>query len=415
MSLNIQNDILWAIEAGIARSYSELNRFLRAYASHEIASEVNKLIDAHRVVMSPDGFEIVGEDTTDQAESIGSQNRIEQPESLESKTISDSSFLVTDRNKSIVPAQDKVDRASGESEVTQNPDNVTVSSQTQPNQKESDASALSEEMTLLSQSKGALKTMTPLAFLEFPSHIMSSLTSKGIECLYQLVEKLPSLDKSFGIVRLSQVIEKLNNLSGEPPLNLSRDQIDTLKILSGSSLFYFDIFGVLVSDMPKGISAAQIRANLMDGTYNTSMIGSFSYAEYASGFSNISFEAVKKINETMKSRGYPVNGDAFNIYALPLVEESFKAGEFNDVPTASHDAIQLLIDLPTTKKACFGTLRDDFLALLAKADGLGSSERIKVNRDDAFIEAATMLSFLIQECRFDMNALTLQCLPSRER
>lgn len=435
----LTEDIVWAVQQSIAKSYSELHAALRVYSATSIAASVNELLDRGALRLGSEGFEIpsaqeqceVREAYSTQVEtaessevpvtecieakSTGGSAEAQQPETPfpdahEGSNAKPASLVRHDADERSASIDDRESEKKSESivqaEEEKGIDQIPIAEEEEEEEEE-------EERTLLGESKGSIMTFTQISFLEFPAHIERDLENQGIEAVYQLIQKLSKLTDVLGKDRLAHVLKRLSELSGVPPVNLSEDDRRQLCILSGSSLFYFDWFGVLCSNLSPELDEHEIRERLEDASYNAAYNEPFSFAEFRSVYQETSIAAEQKLFDSFNRKGYPVNGDAFHILMLPSVEEMVDEGAYEDPNELAHDFLKELTGRKTSDNACFGTLRDTFLSLQKRTDGFGSSERIPVVGDECFIRAARRLAELEPCCSFDEDELTLQCLPGR--
>lgn len=396
-----EQDVVWAIQEGVASSYSELHALLRVYPAACIASAVNSLLDEGALRLGTEGFEIPPAEERDSARSPRSADACgiatQEPSTACAGAEEGESEEPLDAASSI-DAEDSVDLKDHE-----DPQHLEDSE---------DPEDVEKPESLFEASKGSILAMTPVAFLGFPDHLLRDLRAQGIESVFQLVERVPKLGAVIGKDRLALVLKRLSDLSGDPPVKLSTDDRHQLSVLSGSNLMYFDWFGVLCSDISPELDEHEIRERLDDDSYNTRYEDTFSFAAFRSVYQPTSVDADQKLFELFGKRGYPVNGDAFHIIMLPTVEELVDESGYDDPNELAHELLVTFVDRQTTENACFGLLRDRFLSLKARTDGLGSSERIQVGTDECFARAARRLSELEPSCHFDEDRLALQCLPN---
>lgn len=402
----LQEDIVWAVQEGVGASYSRLHACLRVYSAASISDAINNLCDEGVLVLGDFGFEVAPFEKRSSGESEVSQIDVSEPKesSLEGDEAAEEN---TPDDNGVI--DDRVCVIEG-TELSASEENPLADSADSSSEFADDA--IPEPINpLYEASKGSITTMTPVSFLDLPDHILQTLKSSGIDFVYQLVERLHGLGKVLGKDRLAQVICELVSVSGEPPVNLSVSDKRQLSILSGSKLFYFDWFGLLCSSLSEELDQRDVFERLSDGSFNSKVDGTFSFAEFSRDFQDDSVEANRLLLGHFRSNGYPINGDAFNIIMLPTVEEMVDEGAYERVEELVHKFLMHFAKADSTEKACFGQMRDEFLVLKERCDGLGSSERIRVRCEDAFVHAARKLDELEPCCRFDEDQLTLQCLP----
>ena len=403
----ISEDIVWAIQEGVAASYSELHSILRVYPATSVASAVNSLLDCGALSLGASGFEILSMRGKDEdRETVSASTSEEKPE-----------MPLPESSDSVLSPGAEGEAEKGNVAATDAPtvEGVLTGELFDPDEGEVDAKKAEIDeadglLRLLEESTGSILTLTPISFLGLPDHLLRDLSSHGIGAVYQLVERLYQLGSVIGKDRLAVVLKRLADLAGDPPVKLSTDDRRQLSILSGSNLIYFDWFGVMCSNIPSELDKHEIFERLADKSYNVHYDEPFSFAEFRSDYQQNSIAADQKLFETFKRKGYPVNGDAFHVIMLPTVEDMLDEGAYDDPNELAHDCLKTFVDRITTENACFGLLRDKFLALKEKTDGVGSSERIQVGGDECFFRAARRLEELEPCCVFDEEALTLQCL-----
>lgn len=410
----ISQDIVWAIQEGVAASYSELHSILRVYPATSVASAVNSLLDRGALSLGTSGFEILSmKGQNADREAVPAPAQEEKPE-MPLPELSDSVLSPGAEEEAEKGNVVATDGSTVEGVLTGelfDPDEGEVGAkEAEIGVRKAEIDEADELPRLLEESTGSILTLTPISFLGLPDHLLRDLSSQGIGAVYQLVERLSQLGSVIGKDRLAVVLKRLADLAGDPPVKLSTDDRRQLSILSGSNLIYFDWFGVMCSNIPSELDKHEIFERLADKSYNVHYDEPFSFAEFRSDFQQNSIAADQKLFETFKRKGYPVNGDAFHVIMLPTVEDMLDEGAYDDPNELAHDCLKTFVDRRTTENACFGLLRDKFLALKEKTDGVGSSERIQVGGDECFSRAARRLEELESCCVFDEEALTLQCL-----
>ena len=433
----VSEDIVWAVREGIAHSYSELHTLLRVYPAARIAAAVNALCDSGALRLDDTGFEIPSA-----ADRLDATGTVEKADSDGKAPVSASAATAVAPNDETVRvpkpaiAPVVVDEAAqglssenvassatkAEADVGSSIDThaavVPGPDSMQEEEEETDvAGSIQEEesaATLLSESVGSIMTLTPIAFLGFPDHLLRDLHAIGVRAVYELVQRLGSLAPQIGKDRLAFLLKRLSELAGPPPVPLSADDKHQLSILSGSNLIYFDWFGVMCTNLSPELSESEIRERLDEDSFNVAYDEAFSFAEFSKIYQQESLVADQKLFEHFTRQGYPVNGDAFHVIMLPTVEEMVDCGAYDSPGELVHEFLNEFTGRKTTENACFGLLRDKFLALKERTDGLGSSERISIGSDLCFSHAAARLAALEPYCIFDEENLTLQCVPSRE-
>ena len=404
MMSQLEQDVLWAIDEKVAVSYAALHRTLRMYGPLEIVETVNNLHDQGLIQQGADGFERARTSESDAGQSLASVEARNAPSAQAGMPSGLSAVVGTASEKGVSEFSgdssdsDEDDRIAGER------DTVSVV--------EEDACGASE--SLLAISEGTVMMYTPVAALEFPGHVQSDLEKLGIEWVCDLVKDMPQVVSKLGRDRASLLIERLRNLSGEPPAHLSTDDVNQLCLLSQSKLFYFDWLGVLCTVVDRSLSRNDIRTQIDDGRLDMSAQGEFSFSEYAKTCSDKSLEADRLLCSQLEKRRYSLNTNAFHVIMLPVLEEQFDMGEYDDAREAVHGNLNWVTTLSTTENACFGKLRDDFQRLKKESDGLGTSKRIAVGSDDCFISAAEKLASIEPCCEFVLHDLVLKCLSDSQ-
>ena len=436
MKDRVSEDIVWAIQEGIAHSYSELHAFLRVYPSSCIAVAVNALCDSGALQLDANGFEIPSaEDRTragDAVEGAVSERKVPDSPSVVTPSVPDEGTArasqpaitpVMDDEAAQEPSRDNVVPSTTETEVDAGSSidehaAAISGSNSMEDEKEADAAESTQEeesaATMLDESVGSIMTLTPIAFLGLPDHLLRDLHAMGIRAVYELVQRLGSFVPQIGKDRLAFLLKRLSELAGRPPVPLSADDKHQLSILSGSNLIYFDWFGVMCANLSPELSESDIRERLDEDSFNVAYNEAFSFAEFSKIYQQESLVADQKLFEHFTRQGYPVNGDAFHVIMLPTVEEMVDCGAYDSPSELVHEFLNEFTGRKTTENACFGLLRDKFFALKERTDGLGSSERISIGSDLCFSHAAERLAALEPCCVFDEENLTLQCVPSRE-
>lgn len=435
MKDRVSEDIVWAIQEGIAYSYSELHAILRVYPASRIAVAVNALCDSGALRLDANGFEIPSaEDRTragDVVEGAASERKALESPSVVAPPVPDegaasaSQPAITpemDDEAAQEPSCDNLVTSTTETEVDAGSsidERAAVSgSGRMKDEKEADAFEPTQEeesaVTMLDESVGSIMTLTPIAFLGLPDHLLRDLHAMGIRAVYELVQRLGSFVPQIGKDRLAFLLKRLSELAGLPPVPLSADDKHQLSILSGSNLIYFDWFGVMCANLSPELSESDIRERLDEDSFNVAYDEAFSFAEFSKIYQQESLVADQKLFEHFTRQGYPVNGDAFHVIMLPTVEEMVDCGAYDSPSELVHEFLNEFTGRKTTENACFGLLRDKFFALKERTDGLGSSERISIGSDLCFSHAAERLAALEPCCVFDDENLTLQCAPSRE-
>lgn len=425
----VSQDVVWAVQEGIGRSYSELHEILRVYSAAAITSAVNALFDSGVLKLSDRGFLILPAQERVSGCSPSNQQSVFAVDMPQSANSVPSSVENSSDADACEPAQSDLTDPSPESQddepesCLQDSPDEDISCEEEDagihrasESGEGDLGEIEEPDSSIDLNAGSILAMSPISLLGLPDHLIRDLHSLGIEVMYQLVERLWRLEggagkDGIGKDRLALVIKRMVDLSGEPPVKLSTDDKHQLSILSGSNLMYFDWFGVLCTNLSKDLDERDIRERLYNDSFNVRHDEAFSFAEFSSIFLSESIAADKKLFDHFSRNGYPVNGDAFHVIMLPTVEELFDEGAYELPSELVHDCLKRFTSLETTENACFGLLRDQFLNLKEKTDGLGSSERIQVGSDMCFARAARRLAECERSCKFDEENLTLQCVP----
>lgn len=404
----VTQDIVWAIQEGVAASYSELHSILRIYSASSVSSAVNSLLDRGALRLGAGGFEIPskGESGADStavsARTLEASPDIPSQRTLDSAPSPETEGEVKEDNA----AANETSMIEGDFETE-----FSESSECEGGAESVERDEAGRLPRLLEESAGSILALTPISFLALPNHLLRDLSAQGIRAVYQLVERLSQMGSVIGKDRLAFVLKRLADLAGKPPVKLSTDDRRQLSALSGSNLIYFDWFGVMCSNIPSELDKHEIFERLADKSYNVRYDEPFSFAEYRSDYQQNSIAADQKLFETFKRNGYPVNGDAFHVIMLPTVEDMLDEGAYDDPNELAHDCLKEFVDWETTENACFGLLRDKFLDLKERADGVGSSERIRVGSDECFARAARRLEELEPCCAFDEEERALRCLP----
>lgn len=408
MMSQLEQDVLWAIDEKVAVSYAALHRTLRMYGPLEIVETVNSLHDQGLIQQGAGGFERACSSELDAGWLPTSAEASNAP-SAQAGASSGLSAVVGAAN------EEEPSGLSGNSSDSDEGEGDQIESS-----REGDAASAAEEDTcVISEpisaiSEGTVMMYTPAAALEFPDHVQSDLEKLGIEWVCDLVKDMPRVVAKLGRDRASLLIEKLRDLSGEPPARLSTDDVNQLCLLSQSKLFYFDWLGVLCTVVDRSLSRDDIRTQIDDGRLDMSVQEEFSFSEYAKTCSDKSLEADRLLCSQLEKRRYSLNANAFHVIMLPILEEQFDMGEYDDAREAVHGNLNWVTKLFTTENACFGKLRDDFQRLKKESDGLGTSKRIAVGSDDCFISAAEKLASIEPCCEFVLHDLALKCLSDSQ-
>lgn len=428
-------DIVWAIQEGIARSYSELHALLRVYPASRIAVAVNTLCDSGALRLGANGFEIPSAEDRARAADAAEEPAFEGkapngPSSVavaapdEGTARASLPVIAPEMNEEaalelsrddVAPSVTETEADAGNS-IDERAAAVPELGSTR-DETEADAAEPTQEeepAAMLDESVGSIMTLTPIAFFGLPDHLLRDLHAMGVRAAYELVQRLGSLAPQIGKDRLAFLLKRLSELAGQPPVPLSADDKHQLSILSGSNLVYFDWFGVMCANLSPELSESEIRERLDEDSFNVAYDEAFSFAEFSKIYQQESLVADQKLFEHFTRQGYPVNGDAFHVIMLPTVEEMVDCGAYDSPSELVHEFLNEFTGRKTTENACFGLLRDTFLALKERTDGLGSSERISIGSDLCFSHAAERLVELEPCCVFDEENLTLQCVPSRE-
>lgn len=406
MMSQLEQDVLWAIDEKVAVSYAALHRTLRMYGPLEIVETVNNLHDQGLIRQGADGFERARYSESDAGRLPTSAEARNAP-SAQAETSSELSAIagaVNEKEPSGLPGDSSDSDEGAQIEHSREGDAVSDA--------EEDACVTPGPISAISE--GTIMMYTPVAALEFPDHVQSDLEKLGIEWVCDLVKDMPRVVAKLGRDRASLLIEKLRDLSGEPPAHLSTDDVNQLCLLSQSKLFYFDWLGVLCTVVDRSLSRNDIRTQIDDGRLDMSAQGEFSFSEYAKTCSDKSLEADRLLCSQLEKRRYSLNTNAFHVIMLPVLEEQFDMGEYDDAREAVHGNLNWVTKLSMTENACFGKLRDDFQRLKKESDGLGTSKRIAVGSDDCFISAAEKLASIEPCCEFVLHDLVLKCLSDSQ-
>lgn len=407
MQTGLEKDIVFLVANCSVGNYMELCEMLRAYGTKAVLDCANSLVKQGVIRLGAQGFEHCEK----QGKESGTETLIQKPqeESAGERNAQKSqgtACLTTPpkSESSAAPSPEKRNDAGNRSEAV-------AKTALKPAAAPEIASVAVKEATpgakpreawfrkLASASKGSLLASSSIKLLGLPDYLAQSFVDSGVSTIADVVRRIDTLGKSMPTDSAVAVFQALLRHCADPlKFGADDDTKRQLHGISGSSSFSFDWLGVLTTTVPRNATTTFLSAAVAKRGSDLPDKKEHALEVLAASYDSDVKTTVVRLENHLKSKGYPVFEDSFEAIMLPIVFEGFKYGEYENQNEALAECGKLVDNSPQTKEACFGMLRDRILEQREKGT---ESSFIGVRWADAFIDAAKRIAALDCGCSFD--------------